>query len=131
MVGTEIAKLYATLDADTRAFESALKRSDGLISGVGNTLGTFTKVGIGAAVAGIGALTAGIGSFIFSNNEFGKTMSGAKAILGATSDEMEQLSNLAMQLGKDTVFSADEAGKAIEMLGKKNIHLKMSTVSIC
>jgi chromosome partitioning protein len=49
MVGTEIAKLYATLDADTRAFESALKRSDGLISGVGNTLGTFVKVGIGAA----------------------------------------------------------------------------------
>lgn len=124
MVGTEIAKLYATLDADTRAFESALKRSDGLISGVGNTLGTFVKVGIGAAVAGMGAFVAGIGSALSASAAFDKTMSGAQAILGATGEEMQQLNSLAMQLGKDTVFSAAEAGKAIEMLGQDGLNVQ-------
>lgn len=124
MVGTEIARLYATLDADTRAFEQALKRSDSLISGVGNTLGTFVKVGIGAAVVGMGAFAAGIGSALAASAAFDKTMSGAKAILGATAEEMDGLNKLAMQLGKDTVFSAAEAGKAIEMLGQDGLNVQ-------
>ena len=119
--GVEIAKLYASLSMDTKAFESALNRSDGLISSVGNTLGTFVKVGIGAAVAGFAAMAAGIGSALSASSEFDKTLSGAKAILNATGEEMDKLNALALQLGKDTVFSASEAGKAIEMLGQDGL----------
>lgn len=123
-VGTEVARLYASLTADSRQFEAALKRSDGLISGVGNTLGTFVKVGIGAAVAGFAAMAAGIGSALSASSQFDKTMSGAKAILNATGEEMSQLNSLALQLGKDTVFSASDAGKAIEMLGQDGLSVQ-------
>jgi len=122
--GTEVARLYASLTADSSQFEAALKRSDGLISGVGNTLGGFVKFGIGAAVAGFAAMAAGIGSALSASSEFDKTMSGAKAILNATGEEMSQLNSLALQLGKDTVFSASEAGKAIEMLGQDGLSVQ-------
>ena len=119
--GVEIAKLYASLSMDTKAFESALNRSDGLISGVGNTLGTFVKVGIGAAVAGFAAISAGLLSCISTGAAFDKTISGAGAVLNATNEQMDKLSSLAMQLGKDTVFSASEAGSAIEKLGQNGL----------
>lgn len=76
----------------------------------------------GVAVAALGAASvAGLGAAVKSAADFEQTMSGVKAVSGATGAEMAQLSKLALQLGKDTSFSASEAGKGIEELVKGGV----------
>lgn len=76
-----------------------------------------------ALAIGAGALTAALGSSVAAAAEFEKTMSGVKAVLSP--DEVTQfggaLSNLALKLGKDTVFSAKEAAQGIEELVKGGV----------
>lgn len=117
----QVASLYAKLGADTSDFERAMKNSHGVLGKTQAALGTLVKVGIGGAVAGFGALATGIGFSIRSASAFDKVMSGAGAVLNATSDEMEKLNSLALQLGKDTAFSASEAASAIEILGQQGL----------
>ena len=75
----------------------------------------------GAALVGGAALTAAFAGAITAAAGFEKRMSGVKAVSGATSAEMAQLSKLALQLGKDTSFTAGEAAKGIEELVKGGI----------
>lgn len=77
-------------------------------------LGTrLTQIGIGGS-AGLGlAIKAAVG--------FQKGLSGVKAVSGATQVEMDKISQLALKLGKDTVFSAGDAVTAIEALVKAGI----------
>lgn len=44
-------------------------------------------------------------------------MSGVKAISGATTEEIAQLSNKAKEMGASTKFTATEAGQAMEYMG--------------
>jgi TP901 family phage tail tape measure protein len=110
-----VAELAVVVTADTSAAEKGLTDLGTKVGSAGSMLQTaFT----GAAVAGIAAVGAGLASAVTSAAGFETTMSAVKAVSGATGDEMEQLSGLALQLGKDTSFSASEAGKGIEELVK-------------
>ncbi len=75
------------------------------------------------ALVGTGALAAGLGASVAAASSFEQTMSGVKAVSGATAEEMKQLSGLALQLGKDTSFSAAEAGKGLEELVKGGVSI--------
>jgi TP901 family phage tail tape measure protein len=75
-------------------------------------------VAVGAASA---ALAAGLGVSIANAAKFEQTMSGVKAVSGATAAEFKQLSDKALQLGKDTSFSASEAAAGIEELVKGGV----------
>lgn len=48
--------------------------------------------------------------------EFQEQMSGVKAISGATTEEIAQLSNKAKEMGASTKFTATEAGQAMEYM---------------
>jgi hypothetical protein len=76
-------------------------------------------VGVGL-IGAFGALAGGIGVSIKSAADFEQTMSGVRAVSGASAEQMQQLSSLALQLGKDTAFSASEAGRGIEWSGSAN-----------
>lgn len=54
---------------------------------------------------------------------FEATMSGVRAALGPTQEEFQALSDLALRLGKETAFSAQEAGEAIEALGLNGLNV--------
>ena len=86
-----------------------------------NTAGqTLTKTGL--LLGGIGiAAVAGFGFAVNAAANFEQRMNGIKAVSGASAGEIDQLRNKALQLGKDTVFSADEAASAIEELVKAGI----------
>jgi TP901 family phage tail tape measure protein len=75
-------------------------------------------VAVGAASA---AMAAGLGVSIANAAKFEQTMSGVKAVSGATAAEFKQLSDKALQLGKDTSFSASEAAAGIEELVKGGV----------
>lgn len=79
-----------------------------------------TKAGNVAGAAGL-AIAAGIAVAVNSAANFEQRMSAVKAVSGATGAEMSKLSSLALQLGKDTAFSATDAASAIEELVKAGI----------
>lgn len=100
-------------DEANKDFDNLRKKSTGASDAVG-------KVGNVAGVAGL-AVAAGIGLAVNAAANFEERMSAVKAVSGASSDEMDQLSKKALQLGKDTSFSATDAASAIEELVKAGI----------
>lgn len=80
---------------------------------------------IGGAISGVGnALTVGVTTPILAaataavnlGNDFEAQMSRVQAIAGATSTELEALTDQALQLGADTSFSASEVAEGMENL---------------
>lgn len=95
---------------------SGLEKGAGL---VGKAIqGAFAAVGFLAVQKGIEAVGGAFSGSIGAAATFEKTLSGVKAVSGATAGEMGQLSSLALQLGKDTSFSASQAALGIEELVK-------------
>jgi TP901 family phage tail tape measure protein len=78
--------------------------------------GTLAKGG--AVIAG------GLALAVKSAADFEKGLSNIEAVSGASSDQMEQIRNKALQLGKDTQFSASESASAIEELVKAGVSVQ-------
>lgn len=113
----EIRLTYNGHAADqAKADLGAVEKNSGGSSRALRTLSTLA-LGAGAAVAG------GLALAVNSAASFEQRMSAIKAVSGATGDEMSKVSAKALQLGKDTIFSAGEAATAIEELVKAGISL--------
>lgn len=118
---TEVASLYAKLGADVSDFNNSMKRAEGVFGKMASGVASFAKMGVTAAIGGIGLLGSGFAAATKVGMDFEKTMSGAGAVLQANGDTMQRLSDLALQIGKDTSFGASEAAGAIEMLAKNGL----------
>lgn len=84
---------------------------------------------IGSEIAmSFGAMSAGIGAGLaFATNkamDFEAQLSSIKAVSGASSEQMEQFKDLAMELGAETKYSSLEAAQAIEELVKAGVSLE-------
>lgn len=110
------------IDSDSRGVGRADNDLKGLQARGESVEGTFRKLSTGMLVAGAG-IAAGIGLAVKSAVDFDKRLSGIKAVSGATTAEMEGVRAKALQLGKDTKFSAGEAAQAIEELAKAGVSL--------
>lgn len=71
--------------------------------------------------AGGGLIAGGLALAVKSAANFEQGLSNIKAVSGATTAEMEKIRAKALQLGKDTKFSATEGAQAIEELSKAGI----------
>ena len=118
----QIASLFVKVGADARQFESAMGGVERRLGVVGGAVTKFGALAAGVAVGGIAAIGAGFTMAVRSGMEFEKTISGAGAVLNSTAEEMEQLSAVALRIGKDTAFGATEAAGAIEMLAKNGVN---------
>lgn len=87
-------------------------------------VGTKMSLGISAPLAAIGA--AGIKSAA----AFSQTMAVVKSVSGATAEQMAQMSAKALQLGKDTSFSAGEAANGLLELAKAGMSSEAALASI-
>ena len=77
---------------------------------------------LGDRLTKVGATgVAGFGVAVKAASGFEAQMSAVEAVSGATGKEMDALSKKALQLGKDTSFSATEAGSAMEELVKAGL----------
>lgn len=81
---------------------------------------TLQQAGRGFLIVG-SAIVAGFGVAVKTAADFEFQMSAIQAVSGATADEMDLISEAALRIGKDTVFSASEAGLAMEELVKAGI----------
>lgn len=97
------------------------------LRGVGSTAEDSAKRTrrAGTQMASAGAIIAGgLALAVNSAADFEKQLSGIESVSGATGDQMEQIRNKALQLGKDTVFSASESANAIEELVKAGVSVQ-------
>lgn len=110
------AELEVKVGADTRDADTKLES-------VSRALGSTAKAAtVAFAAAGVG-VAAGLGMAISSAAGFEQRLSGIGAVSGATAAEMDQMSAKALQLGKDTSFSASEAAAGIEELIKGGVSI--------
>jgi TP901 family phage tail tape measure protein len=119
-VPVTVSELQVRVSADTSPAEKELDTLGSKVGGLGSTL---AGIGAGAAVAGIAALGAAFVGSVGAASSFATELSAISAVSGATADEMSGLSGLALQLGKDTSFSASEAAKGIEELVKAGVSI--------
>ena len=104
-----ISKEKIKLNVDTSKLEEATKRFEKL--GQKLTSGGMVLAGAGAGLLGA------VGLPVKTAADFEATMSKVRAITGSTDEQMQKLTATARQLGRDTIFSASEAGEAMTYLG--------------
>lgn len=96
------------------AADDAGRKGDGFGKKMGGALSLAGK----AAALGSAAVVTGIGVSISKAMDFDKTMRTVGATLGTSGPVQKELTALALQLGKETVFSAADASDAMLELAK-------------
>lgn len=114
----DVAELQVVVGADISDAEKGLTSLGKQVNDFSTTVGKTLAI---ASAAGFAAFGAAVGGAVTEAMSFEKTMSGVAAVTGATADEMANLSKLALQLGADTSFSAQEAASGIEELSKAGV----------
>lgn len=117
-MGNAAAELAVVVTADTRDAESGLASLGSKVQSAGSAIAGLAA---GAAVGGLTALAGGLAASVTAAAGFEQAMSAIQAVSGATGPQMQQLSSLALQLGKDTSFSASEAAAGIGELVKAGV----------
>lgn len=117
-IGT--ARGVIEMEYNGRGVRDAQKDLDALDQGgqrSQRSMNDLSRVAAGAGLAIGAALAVGVNAAA----NFEQRMSAIGAVSGATAGELEQLRNKALQLGKDTAFSASESAKAMEELVKAGL----------
>jgi Phage-related minor tail protein len=114
----EVANLQVVVSADTTQLDRGLADANKSVTGLGSSIQSALGTAAVGAVVGLGA--AFVGS-VKSAADFEKQMSAIGAVSGATQTEMDALTQTALQLGKDTSFSAKEAAAGMEELAKAGV----------
>ena len=117
--GMELKKLKIPFDNLQSEIDQTIKKEKELLaqqSAIGKVKGTFQnvkgKIKTGMKVAAIATIGAAIGigtSSVKEYLEFDKQMIKVKALTGATAEEYEALKKKAMEVGKTTIFTSEEA----------------------
>lgn len=128
-------RLSILIDAKAKDATREIDAVSGKVKGLGATteqtetaLGKFGLTGVqtgrmvrvGATMAG-GAMLAGLGLAVHASMGFEKSLSGVKAVSGATSEEMGKLRSAALEAGAATTFSASQAADAEGELAKAGV----------
>jgi TP901 family phage tail tape measure protein len=82
----------------------------------------FDKTARGMGRSGL-VIAAGFGLALKATADFEKSISGIGAVTGATGTQLDQVRSKALQLGRDTSFSASQAADAMGELAKAGISL--------
>ena len=113
-------KVVYEIRGDNSKFASDVNQTESIAKSKQSAIGGFAKaavLGVGAAVAAVGA---GIVSFskdaIGAGSQFDASMSQVAATMGTTVDQIQDLSNFAMEMGATTAFSATEAADALNYM---------------
>ena len=101
-----------------KAFTGAKTAILGAVPALNAFKGALISTGIGAFVVALGALTKFFIDAGKKGAEFGKALSGLKAVAGATEQEMSILSDQAKELGSTTAFTASQVVKLQTELAK-------------
>lgn len=114
----EVRQIEKTLDG----VSDTAKQSGGVFGKFGQDVATGIGVGFGISTVSmvsnaIGLIKDGIATMVETGAEYEATMSKVQAITNSTGAEMEQMSELALELGAKTSKSALESAEAMTFMG--------------
>ena len=114
----EVRQIEKTLDG----VSDTAKQSGGVFGKFGQDVATGIGVGFGVSTVSmvsnaIGLIKDGIATMMEVGTEYEATMSKVQAITNSTGAEMEQMSELALELGAKTSKSAMESAEAMTYMG--------------
>lgn len=113
-------ELAGKLKLDSSEFSSSLNNEESKFKKFGNKLENAAKKT--AKMAAAGMATVGAGAVMFTKSsiqeglDFDKAMSQVAATLGKSTDEVQDLSKFAREMGSKTAFSATEAAEALNYM---------------
>jgi len=118
MAGLEVASLFGVLSLRDDA-TAGLRSFDNSLAGLGDRLGM-----LGSRITGMGAslgtvflpLAAGLGAGIAVASDFDSVMAAIGARTGLTGEALESVRAVALQMGADTAFSAQQAADSFLQL---------------
>jgi len=108
--GSQAKSGFGVAEAAANAFYGAVTAKLDSVKELGTRLTALGTAGTG-----------GLGLAVRAAANFEQTLSGVKAVSGATTKEMDNLRAMALRIGKDTSFSAGEAAQAIQELSKAGV----------
>jgi TP901 family phage tail tape measure protein len=119
-LGTEVASLFATLGIDDSGFNKGLNSADTKMKTFGNSMSDvkskWSDFGRAAQVAAI-PIGLALGKGIMDASEFDSALGEISARTGVVGDDLDAVAKHALQMGKDTQFSAtDAANGMLELL---------------
>lgn len=121
-IGNASKTVKASIDKASQAVEQFEAKTE-------KALASIDKIGRQAAIA-FTVAAGGIGVAAKQFGDFERTMNGVKAVTGATTAQMKQLREAAIQIGIDTQFSVTEAAGAFFELGKAGLNAQQSIEAI-
>ena len=108
-----------------------LSRATGAVGGA--AAGAAAGAGIGASLRGltgqflsVAAATTAVAAGLREIGEFGTVMSAVKALTEATGEEMQSLTDAALEVGSTTLFSATQAATGLKVLAQAGFTAKES-----
>lgn len=114
--GQMILDVRSALNAYTSARQAHISTVTALHTGAG------AMTASGAAIAGVGAaMAAGLIVAVKAAADFERKLDFFVAVSGATQDEYQAISDKALQLGADTIFTANEIADSFIELGKSGV----------
>lgn len=112
----KVGELLATLGLDTKDFDRGVTQSEGKFRGMGTSIVGMATMAAGAlGVIGIGALAK---ATVSAGMDFEATLIQMAAVAQVPQNELKKLGDLALKMGADTSFSAQQAADAMLELAK-------------
>jgi TP901 family phage tail tape measure protein len=121
---TNVGEITATLTLNATQFNQAMQSAQTQMTNTSNSAKKVSKdinAIHNAALALGGAMVIGVGAAVTQAANFEQKMADVKAVSGATASEMDQLGDIAKEMGMKTAFSATEAAGGIEELIKAGL----------
>ena len=111
-LGADLKKVDKGAKKTGKGMGAAFAGIKGAVLGAIPALRAFSaalvSTGVGALVVAVGALTSVLVKAAGTGKQFQKSLSGLKAVAGATDEQIAQLSDQAKQLGSSTAFTASQ-----------------------
>lgn len=120
----DVGEIRARLILNSDDFNRNMRQARSEMDSTGQSANKVTKdikAIHNAALALGGAMVVGVGAAVTQAANFEQAMANVAAVSGATADEMQQLGDLAKEMGMKTAFSATEAAAGIEELIKAGL----------
>lgn len=118
--GTVVARLVLAGEGFAQGIRKAEEATEGLRTGLDRVSGTFGRLAA-ASGAAFAAMSAGLALVTKTGARFEESMINVGAVTGATSETLSELSNIAVETGEATIFSATQVGQAMFNLGSQGV----------
>lgn len=122
-LGTIRGQMILDVKQALAAYTAARSEHVTTVTALHTGAGAMTQVGVGLAAAGAG-LAAGLMVAVNAAAEFEKRLDYFAAVSGATQDEYDAIREKALQLGEDTIYSANEIAESFVELSKSGVNTR-------